>query len=117
MPNGRRHSNHKNSTNCCQRFSSLCQWYGYSLVADSSYDNHDNSSYDNSNDIYIYITNVKKEQQRKECYNVTNVLNPLENHEIKYLLFAHAFTGFDITSAIHTVERLPYSGNSKIPLP
>ena len=48
----------------------------------------------------IYITNVKKEQ-RRECYNVTDILNALENHVIKYLLFAHAFTGCDTTSAIH----------------
>ena len=54
-----------------------------------------------STDMYnIYITNVKKEQ-RRECYNVTDILNALENHVIKYLLFAHAFTGCDTTSAIH----------------
>ena len=28
-------------------------------------------------------------------------LNTLENHVIKYLMFAHAFTGCDTTSAIH----------------
>ena len=54
-----------------------------------------------STDVYnIYITNVKKEQ-RRECYNVTDTLNALENHVIKYLLFAHAFTGCDTTSAIN----------------
>ena len=54
-----------------------------------------------STEIYnIYIINVKKEQ-RRESYNVTDILNALENHVIKYLLFPHAFTGCDTTSAIH----------------
>ena len=61
-----------------------------------------------STDMYnIYITNVKKEQ-KKECYKVADILNALENPVIKYLLFAHAFTGCDTTSTIHNF------GNSKI---
>ena len=45
---------------------------------------------------------VAKEKRNKE-ENVTDIdiLNALENHVIKYLLFAHAFTGCDTTSAIH----------------
>ena len=38
-----------------------------------------NSSTDMNNN---YIINVKKEQ-RRECYNVTDILNALENHVIK----------------------------------
>ena len=48
-------------------------------------------------DVYnIYIPNVKKEQ-RRECYHVTHILNALENHVIKYLLFAHTSTDCDTT--------------------
>ena len=67
-----------------------------------------------STDMYnINKINVKKEQ-RRECYNVTDILNALENHLIKYLFFAHAFTGCDTTSAIHNFGKIPYSRNSKI---
>ena len=53
-----------------------------------------------STDIYkIYIANVKKEQ-RRECYNVADILNALENHVIKYLLFVHPLTGCNTMSAI-----------------
>ena len=47
---------------------------------------------------YTYITNTKKEQ-RGEFYHVTDLLNALENHVVKYLFFAHAFTGCYTTSA------------------
>ena len=66
-----------------------------------------------STDMYnIYITNVKKEQ-RRECYNVTDILNALENHVIKYLLFAHAFTGCDTTSALHNFGKTSIFKNLK----
>ena len=52
-------------------------------------------------DIYLINATRKKEQQRRECYNITDILNVVEDHVIKYLLFAHAFTGCDTTSAIH----------------
>ena len=60
-----------------------------------------------------YIINVKKEQ-RREYYNVTDILNTLENHVIKYLLFALAFTGCDATSAIHNFGKTSIFNNSKI---
>ena len=47
---------------------------------------------------YTYITNTKKEQ-RGEFYHVTDLLNALDNHVVKYLFFAHAFTGCYTTSA------------------
>ena len=37
--------------------------------------------------------------------HVTDILNDLENHVIKYLLFAHAFTGCDTRSAIHNLGK------------
>ena len=51
---------------------------------------------------HIYLTNAtgKKEQQRRECYSVTEVLNGQNRHVIKYLLFSHAFSGCKTISAI-----------------
>ena len=48
----------------------------------------------------IYIKNVEKEHRREFC-SITDILNALENHVIKYLVLSHSFTGCDITSAIH----------------
>eukprot|EP00111_Clytia_hemisphaerica_P021628 TCONS_00063617-protein len=43
---------------------------------------------------------TKKKNRSRECYNVSNMLQSNESNA-EFLLFAHAFTGCDTTSAIH----------------
>ena len=42
--------------------------------------------------------NVKNEQQRRQYYTVTDVLNAFENRAIKFVVCT-TFTGFDTTAA------------------
>ena len=58
----------------------------------------------NTRDLHkVNIINVtKKKDQQRHCYTISDITNRLQNPVILlYLLFAHAFTGCDTTSAIH----------------
>ena len=50
----------------------------------------------------ILLTDMtKKKKQQREYYNVKDVIDKFYADVVDYLLFAHAFTGCDTTSAIH----------------
>ena len=51
----------------------------------------------------IYIKNMtkKKENNERVCYSLHDVINNLDPLIIKFIFFAHVFTGCDTTSVIH----------------
>ena len=53
------------------------------------------------NDIYIKNMTKKKESNERVCYRLHNVIDNLDPLIIKFILFAHAYTVCDTTSAIY----------------
>ena len=44
---------------------------------------------------------TKAQHQARECVSIKQVIKKIGSAKLKYIFFAHAFTGFDTTSAIH----------------
>ena len=50
----------------------------------------------------IYLTSMTKRVDcQRECYDIDQIIGSTAEHVINNILFAHAFTGCDTTSAIH----------------
>ena len=48
----------------------------------------------------------KKGSKQRECFNIKDITNNLDQSVIQYLLFAHAFTGCDTTSTIYEFGKI-----------
>ena len=75
------------------------RWYWYPILASSSLPQH------TLFERYLsHINDWKSNPQQRECYSVREVINHLLKRgepTLPYLLFVHAFTGCDTTSAIY----------------
>ena len=56
---------------------------------------------DKSYDIFIKNMTRKKASDQRVCYRIQDVLDESDTVIAEFILFAHAFTGCDTTSAIH----------------
>jgi 5'-3' exonuclease len=55
----------------------------------------------NQHDIYIKNITRKNMNTGRICYRIHDVIDKLDRVIVKFILFAHAVTGCDTTSAIH----------------
>ena len=60
----------------------------------------------NTQDIYLINITCKKGTKQRECFNIKDITNNLDQSVIQYLLFAHAFNGCDTTSAIYKFGKM-----------
>lgn len=61
---------------------------------------------DSNKDIFLSNMTRSKSNQARECVSIRKVIQGMDTNDLKYLLFAHAFTGCDTTSAIHRFGKL-----------
>jgi hypothetical protein len=61
---------------------------------------HHYKSVDPSNKMYL-TSMIRKQNRQRECYNIGEIIDNTAENIINNVLFAHAFTGCDTTSAIH----------------
>ena len=55
----------------------------------------------------IFLCNMtKRTNQARECFSIRSLIEDMDVNNLRYLLFAHAFTGCDTTSAIHRFGKL-----------
>ncbi|CAK8688755.1 unnamed protein product [Clavelina lepadiformis] len=56
----------------------------------------------------IFLTNITrgKNCQQRQCYRVRDIIAKVDVIVLEYLLFAHAFTGCDTTSAVHKFGKI-----------
>ena len=43
----------------------------------------------------------KNDAEVRSCYRIQDIVDASENVHVEYILFCHAFTGYDTISAIH----------------
>ena len=63
----------------------------------------------------IFVTNMTRaKNSQRLCYRIEDLISELDDMVLSYLLFSHAFTGCDTTSAVHKFGKTSSIINCKL---